>query len=168
MKPKTVGRVSDEQVSSPNAQSLCCGLPVGTPILTSQGTMAVEFLSAGDNIITRNGGAQPLVDVHATTHATRGIKFTAGCFGESGPAEDVILPPDQPMLLRDWRARAFFGQSQAMIRAGQLVDDEFILDIGPRKLVLFRLAFDRPRIIYANGIELGTSDEAMTPHRAVA
>ncbi len=168
MKPNTVGRVFDESKGSKNAQNLCHGLPVGLPIMTADGELPVEFLSAGDRIVTRNGGMVELGAIHATTQATRAVKFTAGCFGEAGPSADMLLPADQPVLIRDWRARALFGQSQAMATAAMLVDGEFITDIGPRKLVLFRLEFDRPRIVYAGGLELGTSAEVNTPKRAVA
>ncbi|MEP4194207.1 MAG: Hint domain-containing protein [Aliishimia sp.] len=168
MKPKTVGRVFDESKDSQNAHSLCHGIPVGTSILTADGTIPVEYLSTGDRLVTRNGGMLPLMAIQSEAYATRGIKFTANCFGSNGPTEDAVLPADQPVLIRDWRARALFGQSQAMASASWLVDDEFIIDMGPRRLTLFRLAFDRPRVIYAGGLELGTSAEVNTPHRAVA
>ena len=72
------------------------------------------------------------------------------------------------MLVRDWRARALFGQSQAMTTAGQLIDEEFIHGIGPRRMTLIRLEFDRPRVIYAAGLELGTAAQASLPVRFVA
>ncbi len=144
------------------------GLPVGTQILTTAGPVPVEALSPGDQVITRNGGAQPLLAVTAVTRATRAIKLTAGCFGTKGPAEDMLLPEAQPVLVHDWRARALFGQSQAMVQAGQLVDDAFIFDIGPRRMVLFRLDLGRARVVQGFGLDLGTEAAASMPHRAVA
>jgi len=168
MKPKTVGRVLGEQKSPSNAHQLCHGMPVGLPIMTADGALPVEYLSAGDRIVTRNGGMTELLAIHATTHATRGVKFAAGCFGATGPESDLVLPSDQPVLVRDWRAQALFGQSQAMTTAGMLVDEEFITDIGPRRMVLFRLSFDRARVVYSSGIELGTEPEVSMPNRSVA
>lgn len=168
MKPKTVGRVFEESDDSQNAHQMCHGFPAGTKIMTADGILPVEYLSAGDRVVTRNGGLMPLLGIHSIPHATRGIKFTSQCFGKKGPDEDILLPADQPVLIRDWRARALFGQSQAMARAAMLVDDEFIIDIGPRRMLLFRLAFDRARVIYAAGLELGTSADVNMPHRAVA
>ena len=168
MKPKTVGRVTDGLQGPEHAHLLCYGLPVGCPVLTGDGSLPVEFLSAGDRIITRNGGMTELLAITAITQSTRAIKITQGAFGSTGPDCDVVLPTDQPVLIRDWRARAFFGQSQAMTTAGHLVDDTFITDIGPRRLVLFRLSFDRPRVIYAGGLELGTDPVINRVRKAVA
>ena len=76
-----------------------------------------------------------------------------------------MLPADQPVLVRENRARVLFGQSQAMVMAGHLIDGAFIHDAGPRRLVLFRLEFDRPRVIYCEGMELGNAPEAAQPLR---
>lgn len=168
MKPKTVGRVNGDTDRHAYAQLACHGFPVGTQILTADGDLPVEYLSPGDGVVTRNGGMMRLEAVHATTVSTRAVLVTSGSLGVHRPGQDVILPADQPVLIRDWRARALYGASQALASAGQLVDGEFIKDIGPRKLVLFRLAFDRPRVIYVNGLELGTSGEVNKPQRAVA
>ncbi|THH38283.1 hypothetical protein E4Z66_01545 [Aliishimia ponticola] len=168
MKPKTVGRVTGGQNRPESAQNLCHGLPVGLQVTTADGILPAEFLTPGDRIVTRNGGMTRLDAIEAVTRATRAVKFSAGCFGAAGPSEDIVLPADQPVLVRDWRARALFHQSQAMTTAAQLVDGIEITDIGPRRMVLFRLTFDRPRVIYAGGLELGSAPEAVMPLRAVA
>ncbi len=168
MKPKTVRRVTAGQTFPSHAQNLCHGFPVGTSILTADGDLPVEYLTAGDRIVTRNGGMTPLLSITASTHSTRAVKIAAGSFGAQGPEIDCVLPADQPVLVRDWRAQALFGQAQAMTTAAQLVDREFITDIGPRRLVLFKLEFDRPRVVYAGGLELGTEAQVSKPLSAVA
>lgn len=168
MKPKTVGRETGGLLRPDYAQEMCHGIPVGLQINTSDGALPVEFLSAGDRIVTRNGGMTQLLGIAATTKATRGVKFTAGSLGDGMPEADVVLPADQPVLIRGWRARVLFGQAQAMCAAGHLVDGEFIQDAGPRRMVLFRLEFDRPRIFYGSGIELGSEPQVSQPMRAVA
>ena len=168
MKPKTVGRVFEGQQASQYAQHLCHGFPVGLPILTADGALPAEYLTPGDRIVTRNGGLVPVQEITAHTHVVRAIKFTAGCLGRQGPEADVVLPADQPVLVREWRARAMFGQSQAMATAVDMVDHEFITDIGPRRMVLFRLQFDQPRVVYSDGIELGTAPLISVRQAAVA
>jgi hypothetical protein len=168
MKPKTVWRVASGLNAAPNTQKLCYGIPVGVKIMTSEGEIPSEFVCPGDKVVTRNGGLISVDAVVAGTYSTRAIRISEGCFGKAGPAEDVVVPIDQPVLVRDWRARAMFGQSQAMTTAGQLVDGEFITDIGPRRMRLVRFSFDRPRVIYAGGLELGSVGEVSLPVRAVA
>lgn len=168
MEPKTVRRAAFGHQDPQSAHDANHGFPVGTHILTDKGPMAVEALSPGDLVLTRNGGAQPILSVDAVTRRARAIKFTEGCFGRTGPICDMLLPEEQPVLIRDWRARALFGQSQAMVCAGQLVDDTFIHDIGPRRLTLFRLDLGRARVIQGFGVDLGTVSHASSPVRAVA
>jgi hypothetical protein len=168
MKPKTVGRVTDGLYRPDSAQNLCHGFPVGLPITTASGDRPVETLSNGDLIVTRNGGLTRLEDIQVVTHVARAIRFAAGSLGGSSPKEDLLLPADQPVMIRDRLALALFGQTQAVTVAGQLVDDEVITDLGPQRLVLFRLTFDRPRLIRAGGLELGASQDASLPRRAVA
>jgi len=144
------------------------GFPAGTPIETCDGDRPVESLTPGDKIVTRNGGSTPVLGIHAVTRVAPAVLFSKGALGPSGPSRDILLPADQPILVRDWRARALFGLSQGMATAGQLVDDAFVLAQGSQQLVLFRLHFDRPRVIYAQGLELGSSAEVMLPSRAVA
>lgn len=168
MKPKTVGRVTDGHYSPLNAQELCHGFPVGTPILTATGELPVEFLSAGDRIVTRNGGMTELLAINATTHATQAVKVSAAALGADMPAQDVLLPADQPALVRDWRAKTIFGTTQAITPIGHVADGTMIKHVGVRRLVLFRLTFDRPRVIYAAGLELGTDPAVNKPLRTVA
>ena len=168
MKPITVGRVTGGQYRPDHAQELCHGFPVGLPIMTVDGERPVECLSAGDMVVTRNGGLTRLEAIHASTHTTRAIRLSAWSFGFAGPTRDIVLPADQPVLVREGWALALFGQIQAMTIAAQLVDGDGIADIGPRRLVLFRLSFDRPRVIQAAGLELGASHAASLPRRAVA
>jgi len=66
----------------------------------------------------------------------------------------VIIPAAQQILIRDWRAQSMFGKPQAIVQAGQLVDGEFILDLGTRDLHIVQLTFERPHVIYADGLEI--------------
>jgi len=56
--------------------------------------------------------------------------------------------------VRDGRARAMTGQSQAGRPAGCLIDGEFFSDLGTRSIALVQLGFDAPHVIYADGMEL--------------
>ncbi|MEM6310762.1 MAG: Hint domain-containing protein [Pseudomonadota bacterium] len=167
MKPKTVGRVKTGQNRPEHAQDSCYGIAVGTPIMTSDGSLPVEFLTAGDRIVTRNGGMTKLEGIDAVTRLTHAVRVSSDFLG--GEAEmDIMLPADQPVLVRDWRATAAFGLQQTMAAAGHLVDGVNFRDVGPRRMVLFRLSFDRPRIVYSHGLELGTEPGVNLPLRNVA
>ena len=135
------------------------GLLPGTLLLTQDGEIPVEFLNPGDRVITRDAG---LVRVDAVSRFTRrlaAVRFAAGTLGANRPDQDLILPAGQPVLVRDWRARALFGRSQAMVRAAALIDDEFITRLDARDMTLHQLHFARAHVIYAGGLELGCGDD---------
>ena len=168
MKPNTVGRVSGGLKPPIHAQHLCHGLPVGTPILTADGCLPVEFLSPGDRIVTRNGGMTTLDSIHAVTRPTRLLEIAPGALGEVVPEAHLYLPAEQPVLLRDWRAENLYGQSQAMAAASMLIGQAGVTDLGERTCILFRLEFASARIVYAGGLELCSMPMINAPLRVAA
>jgi len=130
------------------------GFLAGTILLTQDGEMPVEFLSPGDRIITRDRGFVPLHHITRAPQSVRAIRIAAGSLGDTRPDCDLILPAGQPVLIRDWRAKALFGTAQAMVRADALVDGEFICDLGPREMQLFQLHFDSAHVLYDGGLEV--------------
>jgi hypothetical protein len=74
----------------------------------------------------------------------------------------VTLPAGHPILIRDWRAQALFNARQAVVRADRLIDDEFITDAGRQTLTVYDLHFDRPHILYVDGLEVASEAQAVT------
>lgn len=144
------------------------GLIGGTVVLTADGERLVDSLSPGDRIITRDTGLARIDEVSRLRRLTRLITFAAGSLGDTRPDQETTLPATQPILIRDWRARAMFGRKQALVQAGALVDGEFIRDLGRREVVLHQVHFDRPHVIYAGGLELGTGDAPALAMRPAA
>ena len=60
----------------------------------------------------------------------------------------------QKVLVRDWRAQALYGQSQALVPVGRLLDGGYITPCAGR-MRLFALQFAAPEVIYADGVEVG-------------
>ena len=170
MKPNAVGRAGgfsplSHPVSSP---AIKAGFVFGTILLTRDGEMPVEFLSPGDQIITRDAGMVRLDRIRHRRTVTRAISFAAGSLGHTRPDQDLILPADQLVLIRDWRAQSMFGKPQAMVRADTLIDDEFIRDLGQQKMQLYQLHFDTPHVIYAGGLELSCMTDTAASLRSAA
>lgn len=156
MKPNLSGRVEQK---SPRpcilpALDAGSGLSAGTVILTGDGEIPVEYLSPGDRVITRNAGMVRLTAIDHADERVGAIHFSASSLGHTRPEDDIILPAQQRVLIRDWRAKAFSGMRHSLVRAGALVDGEFVRDLGLREMRLHRLYFDRPQVIYAGGLEV--------------
>ncbi len=145
-------------LSAPRALTTAAhDVSVGTLVLTLDGAIPVEFLNPGDRIITR-AGAQTLRAVQSRIVANCPmIRVRDAEIGADSGQADMMLTPDQPILIRDWRARALTGQPQAMIAADRLVDGTYIRRETVASQRIVRLEFDMPVVIYAGNLELAVS-----------
>ena len=154
MKPKTVWRVKSEQDSQTRAYLLHAGIVAGSIIFTAEGEIHVEYLSPGDKVVTRDSGMVTLLDTFIHRISAQAVAIKAGSLGHTRPDHNVIIPAEQNILVRDWRAQSMFGKAQTIVQAGDLIDGEFITDLGARDLHLVHLTFDRQHVIYADGLEI--------------
>ena len=136
---------------------LVSGMAAGTSILTLDGAIPVEFLTEGDRVITRDGVRQ-LRAITAEVIHVRPCRISASALGHDRPEQDLTVAPDQPILLRDWRAKAMFGRATVLVPARRLVDGQHIQQAERASdLRVYHLAFDTPQTVYANGSELATT-----------
>ncbi|MEO8244222.1 MAG: Hint domain-containing protein [bacterium] len=126
----------------------------GTPVLTLEGEMPVEFLQPGDRVLTRAGARRLLQVSVSVVQNARVVKVSHGTLGVDCPAEDVTVSAGQQILVRDWRAKALAGAPQAMIAASKLADGEYIRAETVAEARFFSLSFDDDAVIYAGGLEL--------------
>lgn len=130
------------------------GFPGSLPILTLEGEMPIGQLIPGDRVITRDRGMAVLRDMRPVRTECAMVRVRGGSLGHVTPGVDTLIPASQPVLLRDWRAKALFGLPQAIAPAGALIDGEFIRDAGAHEVSLIQLSFDAPHILYVGGLEL--------------
>ncbi len=132
-------------------------LAAGSVVLTLDGALPVEFISPGDRVITRDSGMAVVTDVRRSKTRMAAVSIKAGSLGSTRPDRDAVLPASQEILIRDWRADALFGASQALVSAARLVDGEYIRDLGEQELDVIGLVFDTPHILYADGLEVASA-----------
>lgn len=130
------------------------GLAIGTQVMTLDGSLPVEYLAPGDRIITRIGALKLVAIEMALVQNARVIHISESVLGVDRPEADVIVTPDQPIYVRDWRAKALTGQPTAMIAAARLVDGAYIRATIVAELRLFTLRFEQDVVIFAGGLEL--------------
>lgn len=134
------------------------GFAVGTRILCGGGPTPVECVRTGDRVLTRDAGIARVTDITRRTVRARFVTFQPYSMDETGPMSEILLPPDQMVLIRNWRAREVFGTERALVEARSLVDDMFIKMTEPREEVLFQISFSSPHILYLEGVEVGSAD----------
>lgn len=162
MTPDIIARSRDHklQPKPSHDQSGAACVIAGTILLTQDGEIPVDYLAAGDRIITHDAGLVTLHSVERTRCWLPAVQITAGSLGDMRPEDDLILPAAQTVLIRDWRAQAMFGVPQAVVEAGALVDGAYVLDQGLRSLDICVLRFDHRHVIYAGGLELACTSRA--------
>lgn len=103
------------------------GLGPGTMLLGSQGEIPVEWLAAGDRLITRDHGAQPVHHIVRLRAMPGGgalpppIVFLPGEFGPGGQlAEKLRVAPGTRGLLKRPECELQFGTDEVLARFGDL------------------------------------------------
>lgn len=80
--------------------------------------------------------------------------MSAHALGVDLPRGHLSLRTDQPILLRNWLAKALRETPQATVNAEKLVNGERIVRRAKQRAALLHLQFDAPQIIYANRLEM--------------
>lgn len=96
-----------------------CGLPIGTPVLTPTGQVAVEDLAPGAMVLAISGSSAPFQAVAAVRRLRRTgpmVRLRAEALDDGTPQQDLLLPPGHALLL-----------DGALVAAGDLVDGHGIL-----------------------------------------
>jgi hypothetical protein len=152
MAPTTLTR--DVQPATADATDVfCIDLALGTSVMTLQGEMPVEHVLPDDRLVTRSG-AMPVLAVSSRSSDTNLLRISARALGHDRPAEDVFVDEDQQILIRDWRARALFGQPEASVPAARLIDGTHIRREPGASIRMIRITLPRAAVLYAGGLEL--------------
>lgn len=146
--------------TTPRGNAIC--FTPGTRILTRVGEVDVADLRAGDTIMTRDHGAQP-IEWRAEAHLTkaglaqaphlRPVRVRAGALGDDQPEHDLLLSPSHRVLLRRKAALALFSEREVLVAARDLVDRASIhVDHSVEDVRYIHLMMPRHSVIWANGI----------------
>lgn len=99
----------------------------GTTLMTDEGPQAVDWLRAGDKLITRDHGFQPILwagrtVVPANSPCPSPIRFSAGCAGPNIPEQDFRLPAEHRILLKSSQIELLFGCTEAFAPASAITN----------------------------------------------
>lgn len=126
----------------------------GTRILTPEGEKPVEWLRAGDLVLTKDGGARPILWAGSRTVVGRGncapVRFAKGAIGNR---RTLWLSQQHRVLLSGWKAELFCGAPEVLATAKHLLNGSSIR-LEPRQSVSFHhLLLDAHHIIVSDGAE---------------
>lgn len=135
----------------------------GVRIMTDAGERAIEDLRAGDLVLTRDRGLQPIrwigsarltAAALARNPAMRPVRIRAHALGRGLPATDLVVSPQHRILVRSKVARTMFGADEVLVAAKQLLQiDGIDLAEDLHEVEYFHMLFDRHEVVVSNGAE---------------
>lgn len=152
---------------------LPCGLGADALVLTPNGHVAAAQLRAGDLVITRDRGAQPVRAAGVVAHPAHGANVPVILRSNYlGARLDLRILPQQRIALAGAEVEYLFGEDEVLVEAGCFTDDRAVIRTAAGGSV--RLAFvllDEPDLICANGCwieSLWHCAQAARPERLAA
>ncbi|WP_405403839.1 Hint domain-containing protein [Paracoccus sp. Ld10] len=146
----------------------------GTMIDTPDGPVAVQDLRAGDLVVTRDNGPQPVrwmgsqrlsADMLARNPRLTPVRIAAGALGVNSPSHDLIVSPQHRVLVQSRIAQRMFGTTEVLVAAKQLLSlDGFDLATDLAEVEYFHIMFDQHEVIRSNGADtesLYTGEQAL-------
>ena len=125
----------------------------GTLIRTLHGECPVEDLQAGDMILTKDDGPQPLRWIGSRTVPAMGnlapIRIRSDTFGQH---RDLLVSPQHRVLIQDSMADLLFGDVEVLVAAKDLVNDQSVRCIEGGEVTYVHLLFDRHQVIFSEGL----------------
>ncbi len=131
------------------------GFPVGTRVRTEHGERSIETLQAGDRIIARHGKLASVTATQTGNLPTKEgpILITKGALGGGLPRRDVLMAPDQSILLADPLLEQLFDCKTAMVTARDLLElngVEEATNITP--LAYVQVECDTAEVLFCSGL----------------
>ena len=143
----------DTDVGFVTVSSIPCFV-AGTLIRTQDGEKAVDDLSSGDMVMTKDEGAQPLRWIGQRRVAAKGdyapIRIAANTFG---PHRELLLSPLHRVLIRDSLAELLFGETEVLVAARDLVNDRSVRRVEGGMVDYVHILFDRHQVVFSEGLE---------------
>ncbi|MDZ4396010.1 Hint domain-containing protein [Cypionkella sp.] len=132
----------------------------GVMILTSRGDVAVEDLRAGDLLLTRDNGLQPIRWIGTrklglgeliAQPCLQPVKIGQGALGGGLPLRDTVVSPQHRMLIVGALPEMLFGEAEVLVAATHLTVLAGVQQILPPGVTYIHVLLDHHEIIHANG-----------------
>lgn len=132
----------------------------GTRIATPRGEVAVEALSVGDRVITRDNGLQVIRWI-----GTRALKASdiaqaknlapvlirKGALGNDLPERDMMVSPNHRMLVANDKTALYFEESEVLVAAKHLTGLQGVSVMAPTDVTYIHLMFENHEVILSDG-----------------
>ncbi|MCI2398063.1 Hint domain-containing protein [Aliiroseovarius subalbicans] len=139
-------------VTFTNIENVIICFTHGTGILTPHGDRRVQDLRAGDLVVTRDHGPQPIRWIGKSRVPGVGnlapVRFAPGAFGNT---DALLVSPQHRMVYQGSDAVLMFDSPEVMVPAKHLLNGTTITQTAQDKVTYYHMLFDRHEVVFANG-----------------
>jgi len=131
------------------------GFPVGTRVRTEHGERSIETLKAGDRIIARHGKLASIKSTQTGDQPTKDgpILIEKGALGGGLPRRDVLMAPDQNILLADPLLEQLFDCTTAIVTTRDLIGLKGVGEVSNiTPLAYVQVECDVPEVLFCSGL----------------
>tara|TARA_R110002020_G_scaffold232139_1_gene443486 strand:+ start:8365 stop:9057 length:693 start_codon:yes stop_codon:yes gene_type:complete len=143
-----------------NARGVSPCFTPGTMIATARGEVAVELLSVGDKVITRDNGLQVIrwigrrkinAALCLTHRHLAPVRIRKGALGNDLPERDMMVSPNHRMLVANDKTALHFEDSEVLVAAKHLTGLAGVDVVYDRETAYLHLMFDQHEVILSDG-----------------
>ncbi|MFU8777767.1 MAG: Hint domain-containing protein, partial [Roseovarius sp.] len=133
-------------------ENIICFTP-GLRILTPRGERPVESLRAGDLVITRDHGPQPIrwIGRRTVPGVDRFAPVRVAAHVLDGARAPLLVSPQHRFLFTGYRAELLFGCDEVLVAARHLIDGLAVTQVEQATVTYIHVMFDEHEVIYAEG-----------------
>jgi Ca2+-binding RTX toxin-like protein len=137
---------------------IACFTP-GSRVATDKGLVAVEALMAGDLVVTRDHGLQPVRWIGSRALSAcdlladpslHPVQIRKDALGPGCPDRDMMVSRQHRMLMRGPAAELLFGSAEVLVRAAHLIGLPGVTSVAPNGVTYLHVLFDRHEVILAD------------------
>lgn len=142
-------------------------------ISTPDGPIPIARINAGDKVLTRDNGPQPVLWIGQTTlsglalrqhPSLRPIRLRRNALLQGLPGDDLCVSPAHRIVVSGPKARELFNCDEVFARAADLINFSTIApDPALHGVTYVHLLFEAHQIIYANGVPTESFHPALAP-----
>ena len=143
-----------------NVENVIACFTPGTRIVTDRGEVLVQDLAAGDRVLTRDHGHQPIrwigrrrlgIGSLIADPSLQPVRIRKGALGAGLPERDMLVSRQHRMLVTGSRAELMFGVDEVLVRAVHLLGLPGIELAMQKEVTYLHLLFDRHELVLADG-----------------
>jgi Ca2+-binding RTX toxin-like protein len=133
-------------------ENIICFTP-GIGILTPRGERPVETLRAGDLVVTRDHGPQPIrwIGRRTVPGIDRFAPVRVAAHVLDGARTSLLVSPQHRFLFTGYKAELLFGCDEVLVAARHLVDGLAVTQEEQAAVTYIHVMFDQHEVIYAEG-----------------